>query len=134
MQTSPYTGTVSHATMNPAHLIPCFLAEARSLASTDAERAQLDDIKARTSAPGYYDGEDAAYDLEELFDMLDNAALARALGWTMRNRGERCTHPGTDGTVSCPGCGRSAGSFIMAARDWLDSRDGRGFILDPYGF
>ncbi len=61
-------------------------------------------------------------------------ALARALGWTMRNRGERCTHPGTDGTVSCPDCHRSAGSFIQAARDWLDSRDGRGFLLNPYDF
>jgi hypothetical protein len=76
MQTTPHTGTVISATMNPRDLIPAFTAAALTLANTDAEARQLGEIRKRATAPGYYDTEDADFDLEELFDLLDNAAPA----------------------------------------------------------
>lgn len=76
MQTATHLGTVSHATMRPEDLIPAFLEEAYSLHATDAEAKDLGDIRKRTKAPGYYDTEDAVYDLEQLFDLLNEAAPA----------------------------------------------------------
>lgn len=35
--------------------------------------------------------------------------------------GSGCTHSGTDGTVTCPGCGVTASEFISAAAEYLDS-------------
>lgn len=74
MHTTTATGSLISATMRLEDLIPCFMREAHTLASTDAERAQLDEIKKRKAAPGYYDSEDAAFNLEELFDLLNEAA------------------------------------------------------------
>jgi hypothetical protein len=33
-------------------------------------------------------------------------------------------HGGTDGTIDCAACGRTATDFIAAARDWLDDHIG----------
>lgn len=52
----------------------------------------------------------------------DRPGLARSLGWDMRSR--KCDHRGTDGTVTCPDCGRTADEFIAAATEWLDAHDG----------
>lgn len=56
----------------------------------------------------------------------DFPGLARALGWSMRNR--RCAHAGTDGTIACPDCGKPASAFISAAAAFLDARDGKIFL------
>jgi hypothetical protein len=50
--------------------------------------------------------------------------LARTLGWNGKIGRERCRHSGTDGTVKCPDCGRTAGEFISAAQAWLDRHNG----------
>ncbi len=63
----------------------------------------------------------------------DFPGLARDLGWNGKlGRGDHCSHRGTDGTVSCPDCGRGASAFISAAREYLDSRCGQSFN-DPHG-
>lgn len=51
----------------------------------------------------------------------DYPATARELGWNGKIGRERCEHRGTDGTVNCPDCGRTASDFIQAASDYLDS-------------
>lgn len=40
-----------------------------------------------------------------------------------RNVGIICSHDETDGTIDCS-CGVTAGSFIQAAREYLDEHDG----------
>jgi len=57
----------------------------------------------------------------------DFPGLARALGWNGKVRRERCPHRGTDGTITCPDCGKSAGEFIGAATQWLDGHCGQTF-------
>lgn len=36
----------------------------------------------------------------------------------------QCQHDGTDGTIDCVSCGRTAADFIGAAADWMDEHDG----------
>jgi len=60
----------------------------------------------------------------------DFPSLARSLGWSMRARGERCTHRSTDGTVNCPDCGRTASYFSARAGEWLDARTDQVFQGD----
>lgn len=52
----------------------------------------------------------------------DFPGLARSLGWRGKVGRERCEHRGTDGTVDCPDCGKTASQFISAASNWLDER------------
>jgi hypothetical protein len=61
--------------------------------------------------------------------------LAQDLGWALtrvqikhgrtvhmaRRSRVGCEHNGTDGTVTCPDCGLTAGDFIRAAASYLDS-------------
>lgn len=72
---------VSEGTLNPRDLIPRFLAVARHL----AEEAAAGDIEAKLSEihrriegldadAEYWDSEEAGWDLERLFDALDNLA------------------------------------------------------------
>ena len=42
------------------------------------------------------------------------------LGYGLRRRGERCAHRGTDGTINCPDCGKTATKFIQEAAEILD--------------
>jgi len=51
----------------------------------------------------------------------DYPATARDLGWSGKIGREKCEHRGTDGTVDCPNCGKSASEFIQAAARYLDS-------------
>lgn len=74
MKTTPQTGSVSHATANPQHLIPKFLALAATLTTTAGEVRDLDEIRTNMTEPGYYDSDTAQMDLEELFDLLNEAA------------------------------------------------------------
>ena len=57
----------------------------------------------------------------------DFPCLARTLGWNGKIGRERCQHSGTDGTVTCPDCGKTAPEFIAATVDWLDRHDGHVF-------
>lgn len=57
----------------------------------------------------------------------DFPGLARNLGWRGNIGRERCEHRGTDGTVNCPDCGKTAGDFIQAAQTWLDNHCGQVF-------
>jgi ribosomal protein S27E len=50
----------------------------------------------------------------------DFPSLARDLGWNGKIGRERCDHRGTDGTVACPDCGRTATQFIEAAANYID--------------
>lgn len=51
----------------------------------------------------------------------DFPRLAVMLGWNMA-RTRKCNHRGTDGTIPCLDCGKTAGYFIGAAQEWLDCR------------
>ena len=59
---------------------------------------------------------------------LDYPDTASAFGFSVGNvvnaDNPGCMHMSTDGTVDCPECGLSAGTFIAAARTWLDAHDG----------
>ena len=81
------TGTVSHGTLRPADLIPCFLQEARvrlteldrcelALRRVDVEdvRKTLEQIDHAADKPDYYGSDAASFDLEWLFDTLDMLA------------------------------------------------------------
>lgn len=71
----------------------------------------------------------------------DYPGVASSFGWSIRDAqrtydgdvdsdGQEhddpvpCDHDGTDGTVTCPTCGMTAGEFIGAAADWLTDHDG----------
>src|SRR5215813_13965728 len=65
-------GSVSSGTMRAEDLIPIFVFELRRL---DHEDGELRDIEERMLQPGYYESEDADYDLNEyLFDALNEHA------------------------------------------------------------
>jgi hypothetical protein len=69
-------GTVSHATMRTEDLIPSFLWEAKHLRLTKAERKEVSRISKASDVDGYYETEDADFDLNEsLFNILDNHSL-----------------------------------------------------------
>lgn len=70
-------GSVSTATMRSEDLIPAFIDALRAQKPLHRKhRALIRDIESRMGKPGYYDSEDAAYDLNEsLFDALDEYAM-----------------------------------------------------------
>jgi hypothetical protein len=54
---------------------------------------------------------------------FDFPGLASTFGWSPAPwRG--CKHEGTDGTIRCEGCGKSATAFISEAYDWLLENEG----------
>lgn len=65
-------GTVSHGTMRSEDLIPEFCSELRYLGHRSKV---LTEIERESEKPGYYESEDSDYDLESLFDMLQDHAL-----------------------------------------------------------
>ena len=63
----------------------------------------------------------------------DFPGVASAFGWSTRKAGKRsCADKcrGTDGTVTCPSCGTTAGKYIASASDWLDGC-GSKVVPDP---
>ncbi len=58
--------------------------------------------------------------------------LARAFGWSPSRaaREDDCQCRGTDGTVTCPDCGSTAGDYISSAADYLDGCEGA-TVEDP---
>lgn len=65
-------GSVSSGTMRPEDLIPSFVDELRSQSPCKREHRKLArEIESRLNQDGYYESEDADYDLESLFDALD---------------------------------------------------------------
>ena|ERR1700722_8471310 len=68
-------GTVSNGTMRPEDLIPDFIWELRNQKPC-RHRGLCTEIERRTHKDGYYDSEDAGYDLETLFDALGEYAPA----------------------------------------------------------
>lgn len=65
-------GSVSHGTMRKEDLIPSFCSELRSLGHRSKE---LTRIEKKQDKKGYYESEDSDYDLDSLFDMLNNHAM-----------------------------------------------------------
>lgn len=62
----------------------------------------------------------------------DYPGTARSFGWSpdpVEVGGEECDHDGTDGTIDCGGCGRTADEFINEAREYLDAEPGP--VEDP---
>lgn len=71
-------GTVSHATVRNEDLIPAFCYELEYHAKQNNNQGHLalvEEIRDRMGKPGYYDSDDADYDLnEDLFDALNEYA------------------------------------------------------------
>jgi hypothetical protein len=84
-------------------------------------------ILAREREDGTYDAQDDANTILVQTDW-DWPSIAGTFGWGMKLPGRtsksRCDHSGTDGTVTCPDCGATAGDFITAAGAWLDENIG----------
>ena len=59
----------------------------------------------------------------------DYPATARTFGWRPKKR-KGCAHPGTDGTVDCKTCGKTATEFIAEAQAYLDDHIGKK-VPDP---
>jgi hypothetical protein len=59
----------------------------------------------------------------------DFPGIATSFGWIPKKY-RKCRHSGTDGTVDCPDCGRSASDFISEAWDYLAKNEGK-IITDP---
>jgi len=81
-------GSVSSATMRNEDLIPSFVWEAKHLRLTKDERKTVSAIARRSDAENpllyrttngencpYFESETASFDLEELFNILDNHSL-----------------------------------------------------------
>lgn len=68
-------GSVSSGTMLESDLIPSFVWEAKHLRLTRAERVAVSRIDRESNADGYFESEEAGYDLEELFNILDAHSL-----------------------------------------------------------
>lgn len=83
----PSPGTVSAGTMRPEDLIPVFLSVAEAHRLSRADRAQVREIQKRHREmeaqdhsqdvwEEYYQSEEAGFDLDALFDILDTIAPA----------------------------------------------------------
>ena len=71
-------GTVSHGTMRPDDLIPCFISAIREILAGDNSTVILTSMDVLegiiSSTPDYYQSDDCMDDLEMLFDTLDALA------------------------------------------------------------
>lgn len=67
-------GSISSGTMRSEDLLPCFIATARSLRLTRAQRTKVCEIDRLSQRRDYYDGECASEDLDTLFSILDQHA------------------------------------------------------------
>ena len=75
MKTTTETGSVSSGTVRIEDLIPTFIEEARKHATTDAERAELDEMEAERTENGFsFISFDDHENLARLFDLLNDAA------------------------------------------------------------
>ena len=79
--TSRYAGTCVHGTIQPRDLIPAFLETLRSIIADGPAVYTVASgirgrIKNRLNDEGYLDSEDAADDLETLFDTLNTIGFA----------------------------------------------------------
>jgi len=59
----------------------------------------------------------------------DYPGTASTFGWVPKKR-RGCDHPGTDGTIDCRACGKTATEFISEAQDYLSSHIGKR-VEDP---
>lgn len=68
-------GSVSHGTMRPEDLIPCFIDTIRDQKRVSwKHRAILRTIEKNARSKNYFESERASYDLETLFDLLNEYA------------------------------------------------------------
>lgn len=72
-------GTVSHGTMRPEDLIPTFVEEIRHILTdpdTDDLRVlgTIDQLEKSTQEPDYFESESCQFDLDYLFDLLNDYA------------------------------------------------------------
>jgi len=69
-------GSVSSATMRPEDLIPAFLWELEHQDKLlKGHKGLIKEINSRMEAEDYYETEDSGYDLEDLFDALNEYAM-----------------------------------------------------------
>jgi hypothetical protein len=62
----------------------------------------------------------------------DYPGIASTFGWTPEPDPGGCTHDGTDGTVDCTTCGRTASEMIAEAQEFLD--DHLGTVVEDPGY
>lgn len=71
-------GTVSHGTMRPEDLIPCFISAIREILARNAQTVILTSMDGLEgiikNTPDYYQSDDCMYDLDMLFDTLNTLA------------------------------------------------------------
>lgn len=60
---------------------------------------------------------------------FDFPGTASTFGWRMKKY-KGCEHRGSDGTVDCRYCGKTATDFISEASEWLDAHIGKR-VEDP---
>jgi hypothetical protein len=68
-------GSISSATMKPDDLIPSFCSELRYLGHKSKKLSQIEHEINKVNTDKYYESEECEYDLESLFDMLNDHAL-----------------------------------------------------------
>ena len=76
MSVFPHGGVVSDGTMRAEDLLPRFVDVARRVSGKRYVSAEpvddlLDAIELRASRPGYFDSESCGWDMEDLFELLD---------------------------------------------------------------
>lgn len=76
MTTQLENTSVSHATMRGEDLIPAFIAAIRAIDTTIEPQlaGKLTDIESDMQADGYFETDDSVYDLDWLFDKLNDMA------------------------------------------------------------
>lgn len=69
-------GSVSSGTMRAEDLIPTFISELQSMKPLQREhKALIREIESRLDKEGYYESEDSSWDIDSLFDALNEYAL-----------------------------------------------------------
>lgn len=93
----------------------------------------------RKNATGAWDTRDEA-NTQLVQSDWDFPSLAYDFGWDFR--AGACAHSGTDGTVDCPDCGKTASAFISEASAWLTENadsymfpnDDDGMVIEDTGY
>ena len=83
---------------------------------------------------GYYDWNERDDDNTILHQTdWEFPSLAQMMGWDKGARADGCDHDGSDGTVDCKDCGKTASEFISEADDFLEQCSDCGKVVPDYG-